>query len=926
MSKHLSMTFIIMVIASLLGCQKTYSGKKPPKAVQGVVDLRNWDFDKDGPLDLNGEWEFQWDTLINPETKTPRLNQYMHLPGLWGKPGYGSFRVKFKLNNNQNFGIKIKERRASFEIFFNGEKITSNGVIGDNPRDNQGGIISEIYKVNTKNDVNEIVIYASNYNFGRGGIKAAPRLGFFEDLTREKEGNLLRDFFVIGGIFIMCLYHFILFALRPNEKSTLYCALFCFSAVIGALAEGEYYIMNIFPDLHYQNYWKIRLCFLFLTTAPLILFFKSIFTNYINSKIVKYWNIFSIASVLYVLALEFKLFLKLFLITYLPALALILIYALIQIIRSRKDYPQESRIIAIGMVIWIAAAVNDNLSAMFVINTPFVASYGLFLFIFSLSILLSIRFSSAFQNLAIAQIEVKELNTGLEAKVKEKTADIRSILIHIKQGIFALAGKGEPVIQEDYSSHLETILETEKIVGETIEKLLLEQSDLNPDERNIIEETIKFSMIGDSLTYDLNEHNLPNELGFHHRKNKAKILELDWGPIANPEDEIEKVLVCIRDVSLQRKLLSESEAQRQELNIIDEILKIKATKFNDFIDTSKKFIDENRRLIEENSEYSENALKTLFINMHTIKGNARTYHFQLMTGTIHEAEQAYSLLQKKEIEWNQQNLLSDLDSVSSIFDEYIRINETKLGRKTGDSKEVKKIESNLVKSVIDTINAIRCNGTQDSNLDEISNIRYQLQKIYYYPINDVFGEITNAVANLAKDLQKENPKVEIEKTNILLTKDAVKIFNDVFVHILRNSLDHGIESAEERKKAGKLPAGTISLSFKQSNGQLWVNYRDDGRGLNLKLLKEKSIEQGLSNSNSELDAGKIAELIFESGLSTAQKVSDISGRGVGMDAVRNYLMNNGGQINVELTGNERQNGCAPFAFRIALPSTFCINS
>ena len=238
---------------------------------------------------------------------------------------------------------------------------------------------------------------------------------------------------------------------------------------------------------------------------------------------------------------------------FLPFLGCVILYIVFASVRSMKSYPKESLVITGGLVFWAATMINDVLNTNFVIQTAYIAVYGMFIFIFSLASLLSMRFSWAFRDLNTAQIEIRELNAGLENMVKQKTADIRSMMLHIRQGIFALAGKGAPVIQKDYSQHLEDILHTQDIAGATIEGLLLGDSTLNSDEKNIIEETIKFSMIGDELTYLLNEHNLPKELTYSNLADQQKILEIDWGPIANSDDpeQVDKVLVCIRDVSEQ---------------------------------------------------------------------------------------------------------------------------------------------------------------------------------------------------------------------------------------------------------------------------------------------------------------------------------------------------------------------------------------
>jgi len=935
------LTICFITLTTLLGCQEKFSGKKPPLAQQGQLDLTGWSFTDDGPLDLSGQWQFVPKKFLTLEElkANPIPNPiYLDMPGTWDvkldggkvldKKSFGTYRLKLLVNTEgQKFAFRFQHRRTAFELYLNGKLVVRNGLVGETSETTKAGILSKVMAVDLKQGQNDLTLYVANFNFQKGGTRSSPRLGEYQSLIKEREASLIGRIFVFGGIFIMALYHFILYLLRRDEKSTIYCGIFCISSLIGGLCEGNMYIANIFPNMSWELYFKIRWIGIILFLFGLVNFFHSVFAQYIHRKIVSTVSYISVPLFLALCVLDFNQYIKVFMTIYLPFLLIVVGYLFISSIRAWKKFPKESLVITSGLIFWVAAVTNDILNANFVINTKFVGVYGLFVFIFSLATLLSMRFSWAFRDLNTAQVEIKKLNTSLENMVKQKTADIRSMMIHIRQGIFALAGKGSPVIQKDYSRHLEEILDTDNIAGGKIENLLLESSSLNSDERNIVEETIKFSMIGDSLTYDLNEHNLPKELVFQRVGDEQKILEIDWGPIANADDcdQIDKVLVCIRDVSEQRKLMNESRSQQRELAIIDEILKVKPDRFNDFIETSQKFFAQNRKLIEENKESSEDALRILFINMHTVKGNARTYHFQLMTGAIHEAEQAYSMLQKKECEWDQAKLLSDLDQVEEIMDDYLRVNIEKLGRKK-DSGNYLAINGDLIKNIIDTLIKIENNGDVEKNSAAILKVQSQLHRAYYHHIVDVFKEITNGVSALANDLKKESPAVEIASSDILLTRDAVKVLNDVFVHILRNSMDHGIENAETRKKSGKKPTGKIAISFVKDKEQLIVNYQDDGQGLNLSLLKDKGVENGLFDPTGDIENAKVAELIFESGLSTASQVSDISGRGVGMDAVRSYLNTNGGAIDLEFTGVENDKGCIPFAFKIILPSSFCVDA
>ncbi len=138
------------------------------------------------------------------------------------------------------------------------------------------------------------------------------------------------------------------------------------------------------------------------------------------------------------------------------------------------------------------------------------------------------------------------------------------------------------------------------------------------------------------------------------------------------------------------------------------------------------------------------------------------------------------------------------------------------------------------------------------------------------------------------------------------------------MHLVRNSLDHAIESPAERLQADKPETGTIELNAYHKGGSIIIEVRDDGCGLPKEKILQKAIEQGLAEEDSELSERQIHELIFHPGFSTTNSVSDLSGRGVGMDVVRRNISDLGGLI--EISSEEGVGSC----FTIRLPLTLAI--
>ncbi|MDA5107361.1 chemotaxis protein CheA [Brevibacillus thermoruber] len=210
-------------------------------------------------------------------------------------------------------------------------------------------------------------------------------------------------------------------------------------------------------------------------------------------------------------------------------------------------------------------------------------------------------------------------------------------------------------------------------------------------------------------------------------------------------------------------------------------------------------------------------------------------------------------------------------------------------------------------------------------VEHMSRISGDLQNIILtmrmVPVEQVFNRFPRMIRDLAKDLNKK-VNLEIFGAETELDRTVIDEIGDPLVHLLRNSLDHGIESPAERKKAGKPEEGTIFLRAYHSGNHVFIEVKDDGAGINKEKVLKKAIERGIvnpANADSMTDK-QIYELLFASGLSTAEVISDISGRGVGLDVVKSKIESLGGSVSVD---SVRGQGTT---FLIQLPLTLSIIS
>jgi two-component system chemotaxis sensor kinase CheA len=175
--------------------------------------------------------------------------------------------------------------------------------------------------------------------------------------------------------------------------------------------------------------------------------------------------------------------------------------------------------------------------------------------------------------------------------------------------------------------------------------------------------------------------------------------------------------------------------------------------------------------------------------------------------------------------------------------------------------------------------------TFSRHMTEIHEI---IMKVRMVPIGHTFSKFTRLVRDLGRQLGKEI-RIDIKGEDTELDKTLVEQIGDPLIHLIRNACDHGIESPENRLKAGKDKTGKVEISAKQEGHHVIITIKDDGKGIPLEAVKRKGIERGLIKDSDVLSDRDIFNLIFEPGFSTAEKVTNLSGRGVGMDVVRKQI-------------------------------------
>ena len=476
--------------------------------------------------------------------------------------------------------------------------------------------------------------------------------------------------------------------------------------------------------------------------------------------------------------------------------------------------------------------------------------------------------------------EIYELNVNLEDKIKIKTQEVSRLLNNAGQGFLTFDKSFS--IDEEYSNECEKLL-GDDIKNKDISAILFNDEDKAKyfkedilDMLNQKDKVIQRSLL--SL--------LPDQLILNKRalKIEYKILEDD------------KIMMILTNISAQKKLEKRVLKEQKVLKMIVSVV----SDSDIFYDTIKsyKYFCKN---IYKNIDKSKIPLKNIqdcFRTIHTFKGAFLQLYMNNTASSLHKVESQLNdlLVLSKEISNDKlEEYLNNIDFIGFMKDDISNINKL-LGDKFLEHENFLSLDKRIIKNIENQYEMLlKHNDINDKySLSLLDDIKYLSQKSLSSQLNPYI----NLSMQLANKLEKEIYEFEIVGDESICMNDSYKPFIKSLIHVFRNSLDHGIETAERRVELDKDEIGTISCMFNMSNNELQIIIADDGAGID----KDKIISK-VDEDISHLGDKEIYQYIFKDNLSTKDEVTDLSGRGVGMSAVKAELEKIHGDVNIESTLN-----------------------
>jgi len=416
----------ILFLFFLTACNYHIQKRIPPKAIKGVLDLTDWDFKRDGPVDLSGEYAFYWKQYFNPSDFSkpilPQKTGFIRVPGYWNGyevngqtlhgDGYATYRLKILLKTQKEpLALKILSMGTAYILFLNDQKISSVGIPGIDRESTVPRYFPQVVEFSPETNQMDVIFQVSNFHHRRAGPWEPIHLGEEKEIQEIREDRLCFDLMLFGSIFIMALYHLCLFALRKTDRSFLYFGVFCFLIMLRLLTTGERYLVYFFPNIPWEIVIKIEYLSFYLSVPLLVLFAQSLFPREIPKRIPNLIVPIGIAfscSVIFTPARIFSYTLQGYQIITIITIMYGLYVLVVASIRKRTG----AFVFLLGFIVLALSAINDMMYVEKIIQTGYFVPFGVFIFIFSQALLLSFRLTKAFE---IAETQYKELKDTYQA-------------------------------------------------------------------------------------------------------------------------------------------------------------------------------------------------------------------------------------------------------------------------------------------------------------------------------------------------------------------------------------------------------------------------------------------------------------------------------------------------------------------------------
>lgn len=409
----------------------------------GVIDLHNYDWKKQGSVSLTGNWEFYWNQFYAPaffkETPQNFEKKYAFVPSFWNGYnkyngdtdngfGYATYRLLVICPNNNELALKFLTVESAYRLYVNGKKILEVGHAAATAGETIAELKPLTVYVTPENNKLDIVIQVSNFHNHLGGLWDVVTLGTKQQISSLFLSNISLEFFIAGCFFIAAVYYFILFISFRRMYTLLFFAILCLIIFTRSMVTGEMPVLYI-SDINWAFARRTEYISFYLSVPVMALFSYHLFPKDFSKKVLN--TLLLACSFFVVLGLFGSYYIYTYVVRYYQVVMLLAtFFALYVYIKAAINKRPGSLLFLIGFCIFITTIINDILYVNLVINSIPLFYLGLFYFIISLAILLSKQFSGTFYELGVVNNKLLLFNKqldGMNNEMAEKNTELEKM-------------------------------------------------------------------------------------------------------------------------------------------------------------------------------------------------------------------------------------------------------------------------------------------------------------------------------------------------------------------------------------------------------------------------------------------------------------------------------------------------------------------
>jgi len=414
-----------------------------PTAKNGILDLRKCDLKSEDPVSLKGEWEFYWNQTLEPfyfDTAIA-LPSVAEVPNSWVNikqqdgssipgTGFATYRLQILTQKDQKLAIKVPTTGTTCKMYIDGNLELEIGKFGTSDETSVPDYDPQVIDFENTADTIELIVQVSNYHYTKGGMWHSFMLGDESVLRATHERDVFLNFFILGAVFIMGLYHLGLYFQRPKERWNLYFAIVNGLVASRMMASGEY-IISLFSDASWAIVMRLELGSFYFGIAIMLIYLKSLFNKEIQR--IPYLVGITISITFGLLTMFLPTVISSKLVNPFQFIAMIILaYSVFAVIKAVKNQRDGSILFAIGFVLLAIFIVNDILLNMNQIYTIPMTGIGFILFLLSQSYLLSARYTNTITANENLTRELDIINKDLEKQVQRRTAELEDSLAQLR--------------------------------------------------------------------------------------------------------------------------------------------------------------------------------------------------------------------------------------------------------------------------------------------------------------------------------------------------------------------------------------------------------------------------------------------------------------------------------------------------------------